>query len=515
MGDTPRERGGLPVVDTLRRPKMEEASPQRKYDSDDHETDTSGSDSGDEEDSRDQQLTERLKEAVGDIVCNKNDFTNDEDIERWLEKYDGDLEKHVDHKGNILHQMVDEARDKNENVKHALEVLAMRYPQLLNENRTRDMNQTPVFLAVLHMKPRMVSALIRGLRNSNAAPQDVKESVSRKLVEGETCLHLAIKTKLKESAIQDLLSIAPPDVLGCQDNDGRTPLHHAVKYDDCGAHKRSETVREMLRMATSASLATKDCLGNSLFLYHVETEKKFKEEQKRNEATRREDKENQKRQEMRTESLKLGDKPVDTDEIRPPGQLDDARSTEKQQSRLVKFDPKTDASKRDYRSGIKRGIEVFKSAEKEGRLYSATTTGPDDVSEKGVRPNQGAHREPAPHPLGLHDSETRNASRKSSPKGMRGLDWEKDEERKKIERKKEWLNSRKEEETPAKERKDKSREGKRESKNRGETDKMSSTRLSDRSAKIKKEIKLSCMRKMSPMETSEVIYGDNPEGECL
>lgn len=518
MDITSQESEGLPAVDRLRQSKTEEGPAQKKYDSDDHDTDSSASNSDDEEDSREQQLADQLKEAVRDIIDSKINFANHDSIEPWLKKYDGILERQADHKGNIMHQTIDEARDKNENVESALEVLATRYPRLLDENQTRDTNRTPIFLAVSQGKSRMISALIRGLQASSPTPQDVMKSVSEKRVEGETCLHLAIKTKLKESAIRNLLSIAPPEVLGLRDNDGRTPLHHVVKYHDCGIHKRLETVREMLRMATSGSLAKKDNSGNSLFLYHLETSEQFKydlAEQKRNEAESRVDKDNPIRQDIKTESFKLGDRPVEMDGIRPSGQLDDVKSTEKQQPRLTKSDPKTEASKRDYRSGSKRGAEAVKTAEKEVRFNTATISSAGDVSERLVRSNQGVPREPSLHLLSTYDTEPRNTSRRSSPKGTRGQDCEKDEERKKIEKRRELLNRKEEETLPPKARKDKSRESKRESKNRREADRMSSDRLSERSEKIKQEIKLSCMRKMSPMETSEVIYGENPTGEYI
>ncbi|CAN8104024.1 unnamed protein product [Discula destructiva] len=531
------------------------ATPHR---GDSEDEDDSASDT-DEENSKETQVERHLKIAVENIVARVSenhkpvwDFTTDQGRDKFLNDNRGILDKVSKTKGNILHMIVEDGKDKTgyEHIMHALSTIVGCFPHLLDQElNTR---HAPIFQAVQSNKPYMVSAMVEGFEKAFKASRNGKDEAARRvlgrLVEGETCLHLAIKNSLKETAIQALVAIATEDLLSIQDRQGRTPLHLAVNYQDCGIFQRIDTIREIVRKSNNA-LILQDNSGHSAFLHHLATREKYEDElSKQNKEGVApkilEDTPTSRRLEVKLGHERLRNRPIKPDEVEPPMPPSDGNPEiiEKYaQPRFAKADLKT----KDYSVGVRdmESPEVL-------AVRPNQSTRRDDLPASGIyrqrtsQINEGGCENvfrgssPAHHKVvGLRSSEaltegqedttaknqTRSTLHAVADHNIAELEWRKEKARRRAReaKTKAELDAAKAElketverdgaeleEYEALRHSKESREQRRKIREAARTDPHV---LRECSETIQLELKLNCMRKRTPEETSKILYGRNPE----
>ncbi|KAK8054802.1 hypothetical protein PG993_000029 [Apiospora rasikravindrae] len=261
-----------------------EAFDEDEEDEEEKETD------GHDEKAEEQKLDERLNSAVQHILQDSNAkyaLENTEGCQRFVDDYQDVLGETAGSKGNILHRLIYNLTSmrsgQHKPLETAVAMIVQRYPKLLEMYESPDHKDTPLYAAILKSQPGMVLALMRGFKSSNSSPDLLRDVLGIRMKGESTCLHIAFEKSLDERAIQAMLEFADDAVLAAQNSNGLTPLHLAVNFEDCSDARR-ETIFQMLRMANRA-LSIRSRSKLSVYQYHIKT-RTIKHAEARDELTR-------------------------------------------------------------------------------------------------------------------------------------------------------------------------------------------------------------------------------------
>ncbi|KAI1115066.1 hypothetical protein F5Y14DRAFT_144488 [Nemania sp. NC0429] len=503
-------------------------------------------------------IDEDLKEACEILLSNappvekENDFTVEGNLQRFVEEWREDFGKTVGNDGNILHRLILKGEegdiDRLDHLKEAITLIVSDHPHLLWQDQTKNEKQTPLWLAIKKKEASMVMAFMDGLKRSGKASlRGIHDALRQPVDPQRRCmLHWAIDENLSNEAIEALLVYVTDDILLTRDINGHTPLHSAVTYGDCTAD-RVGVIRHMLRHANHA-LSVVDKSEHSIYAHHLRTRKlwldkaakdavirKAQRDKEAKDAVEEFKKAQQSKEQSKDQTAPDPKSEMKTVATRTPlaSDVDPKRADKSQQSAPFKqLDPKSESSKRGYDSqkeghygGSKRGQDA-RDLDRNQMTYrgprnSNQQEGSVDGDPSGLGPgrdprmNQGSRREPPSDP-------TPGINRTLSAKGEGQIDhWvrRQDEEIEEGQRGTEQKppagsarRRRQRDETTARAAQEKrKRRDAMEKTNAREQAKRRPEILKQNSETVMLEIKLRCMRTLSPRETAKILYGNNPE----
>ncbi|KAF3022969.1 hypothetical protein E8E14_008762 [Neopestalotiopsis sp. 37M] len=457
------------------------------------------------------------------------DFSRDGELKKYYHEWknwfglDGD-------EGNILHRVMkkmDEGDiDQQGHLKDAIIMIVEAHPQLIWTDQRGHDNTMPLWLAVEKKRDKLIMAFMKGLEKSQrTVSHDMREALKQPVgSQGRTVIHKGIEINLDEVAIQAILDYASEDILALKDTQGRTPLHLAVNYGDCTAD-RVVTIRKMLQRCRS-SLTITDNSDDSIYIYHLRTEDEWKTQISLKEASdAKAIKQDATKVDPKLESkgLMTGSRAQQENERDPKGANKAKQSQSHKQRDHDEVPRRNIDTQKEARHGSKRIPEAYEQdksipTNREARTMQhgegVPNRGTLDIGmDQHPRPNQGSRREPASSPttglsrtlsfqpdmeggqraqsLKNQDNEAETAGQ-SPRRGARTGVYDERREKERLKRKK-----RRDEENKIKER---------------ERAKRTKEELEKNSKSVKLEIKLRCMRTLSPKQTSKVLYGNNSNG---
>ncbi|KAK5630200.1 hypothetical protein RRF57_005915 [Xylaria bambusicola] len=427
-------------------------------------------------------------------------------LPRYFQDWEESWKKTAGKDGNILHRLLLSCQKEDINrirhLKDAVVFIVKSYPPLLWANQTKDNHDSPLWLAVKQKEAAMVTAFMQGLKEARQSRLPQLESLLRKPVdpEGRCMLQWAIDKNLEEDAIQAMLVHASDDGLSVQDINGRTPLHAALTYWDC-TNDRVQTIQQMIARANNALCIT-DNLGRSIYAHHLWTQQQWLE-------GRRLIEEKGKQEEKIV--LPEGQSVKDTSIIGPKSTLKTAIGQSPMGSDLKKpKDPQASKQQDDIAEAPKRIL-----ANQIDGVYSGNKDPGSYKVEKSSRPNQGSRRDAAPAPSPI-TTRTPTFDMQDQPNRSIPSRTERDELKKaEQETKARGRGQRGEEKKARAEERARKRKDEQERLKAREAEKRKPEILEANSQLVRLEIKLRCMRMLSPKETARILYGRNLKGEPL
>lgn len=249
----------------------------------------------------------------------------------------------VDEQQNLLHILANidkESLPSWEQQEHLVRIL-VRLPGNLLAERDGD-NKTPLYIAASKAKRKY-----KLLRAMAEAHDNIDSVLGIRCFNMETCLHVAIRKMVPQTHVLYLISLAGPETLCVQDNQGNTPLHVAVDYALC-VDDHLKIVQALIAKSDAAmDLVNKK--GMSPYRYHEETcvdalnkAKKAQDAEARRDARENDQRSNQGR----------SDRPAAEPPYRPQ------KSTPSQDLPKPLQNPTTDAAPGKYGAGPTRGMAV-------------------------------------------------------------------------------------------------------------------------------------------------------------
>ncbi|KAI0857380.1 hypothetical protein F4860DRAFT_489975 [Xylaria cubensis] len=422
------------------------------------------------------------------------DFTAPDSLKAFFDEWGYCFKRTVGKEGNILHRLLLNCEegdiDRMTHLRDAVTTIVQRHPFLLWKSRTRHDDDSPLWLAIKQKEATMVMAFMEGLKQSNRRQASELKTLLKQPVDPErrSMLQWAIEKNLEEDAIQAMLAHVSDDTLLVQDMNGRTALHAALAYGDCTTD-RVRTVQQMILQSNSA-LGVVDKLGRSIYAYHLWTQKQWLERKRLLEEKAEKE-----------EKIKLSNKYPDRDlsDIDPKSA---SKITFAQTSLDKNIDPKRALSQQsDFKNEITKGSLDNQTEINYGKSGLQ--------ADKTLRSNQGFRREPLPEPTPII---RRTSKLQDQPERIPSSINEKDE-RKIAEQKRKAQSRRRrnaEENAQAAEKNQKRKDEQEKAKAREEA-KRHPTVLEANSQTVRLEIKLRCMRTLSPKETARILYGRNSE----
>lgn len=158
-----------------------------------------------------------------------------------------------------------------------LRLLVQQYPELLED---RDTGGRGALDYAIEMK---LEWFIVAVLDSEIPEKNWQIVLTPKKTRGEqgsarpNCIHTAITIGLKPSLTVRLIEKASGDMLAAQDDNGLTPLHHAVEYSRCTKERR-KIVRALLEHGDGAlDKRTGTDAALSVYRYHIATRKQHDE----------------------------------------------------------------------------------------------------------------------------------------------------------------------------------------------------------------------------------------------
>ncbi|KAK4080975.1 hypothetical protein Trihar35433_2080 [Trichoderma harzianum] len=179
----------------------------------------------------------RFREACREIKDIRRHFDESE-VDEFFTKY-GDVINQCSNKttANLLHTLVDVVTHNEVQPEH-IEILVRRvvenFPDLLTHPNEETYN--PIFLAIKASHDELVDYMITTCASKTGDTphgQSLNDALSMKMKDGKTCLHLAITKRLSPRTIKALIEYASDEALAVQDDDGKTPMHHATLFKSC------------------------------------------------------------------------------------------------------------------------------------------------------------------------------------------------------------------------------------------------------------------------------------------
>jgi hypothetical protein len=223
---------------------------------------------------------ERFKAASREIKM-KGRFGSEDDVEQFLSQYDDVASKPVaklEGKGNLLHALVEAVKHTDgldpEDVELLVRRMVGKWPSLLKDVN-RD-GHNPVFMAIRDSQHKLVDYMISACTDADCLNGALKEKAQG----GHTCLHAALKEKLNPRTTRTLVERASDEVLAVQDDQGRTPMHYAVSFAQCGESRTALIAlfidRDLKALENSARtqqtfLDLRSKLGRSVYREHEYT----------------------------------------------------------------------------------------------------------------------------------------------------------------------------------------------------------------------------------------------------
>lgn len=179
----------------------------------------------------------RFREACREIKDIKRHFDESE-VNGFFTKY-GDVVNQRSNKTmtNLLHTIVDVVTHNEVQPKH-IEILIRRvvekFPDLLTHSHEEVYN--PIFMAIKASHNELVDYIVTtcsSMKRETLHGQSLNQALSMKMKDGKNCLHLAIEKQLRPRTIKALIEHASDEALAVQDENGRTPMHHATLFESC------------------------------------------------------------------------------------------------------------------------------------------------------------------------------------------------------------------------------------------------------------------------------------------
>lgn len=285
---------------------------------------------------REETLEEGLEKARG-VIKKKRRFITEEDVEEFLDEFrevaGRSSSKAV---GNLLHVLVEVVKHNDvepNGVELLVRQLVKRFPDLLRY--TDNHGQNPIFMAIKNLQDELINYMISACvedKGDETAAICLRDALSMKQG-GKTCLHAALREKVKARTIRMLFENAPDEALEVQDEHQKTPMHHAVAFSKC-----TDTRTELIQFLIQRDLSARSTKGRSektfLDLLDHKGSSVFREHQKtRINTTSRWEKENQLAEGNKRDQValsKTGDRPTtkDPESMGSTGDLNSAASAE-------------------------------------------------------------------------------------------------------------------------------------------------------------------------------------------
>ncbi|KAL7940996.1 hypothetical protein V8C42DRAFT_336141 [Trichoderma barbatum] len=178
----------------------------------------------------------RFNAACREIKDAKRVFIETE-VDHFFSHYPGDICQFASSKGNLLHALVNVVTHneiKPQNIECLVRRLVENFPGLLNSPNEEGYN--PVFMAIKASHYELVDYMVTAcaaMKREALHEQSLNNALSDKMKDGKTCLHLAIEKDLNAETIKALVENASDKGLTMQDDDGKTPMHHATQFKRC------------------------------------------------------------------------------------------------------------------------------------------------------------------------------------------------------------------------------------------------------------------------------------------
>ncbi|PYH81025.1 subtilisin-like protein [Aspergillus uvarum CBS 121591] len=227
------------------------------------------SDSGSDGDSDDSSVTESLRcvkrrfENIRAALRKKTISLNDRDQFHQFVRDNEDILDGIGENGTLLHYLVEDARDKRFTRYEPLVVYLVRhYPVLLT--RKDDCERTILPWAIQKRRHDLVHCIC------DHHPQ-IGEVIAIQGLKSQNCLHVAIQEGVRSALILELVKLASLETFLALDNEGNTPLHHAVAYERC-TEAGLRVVQALLNRCDKAVDAQSSTVRRlSPYLYHLFT----------------------------------------------------------------------------------------------------------------------------------------------------------------------------------------------------------------------------------------------------
>ncbi|KAI1125622.1 hypothetical protein F5Y10DRAFT_246719 [Nemania abortiva] len=451
----------------------------------------------------------------------RRSFSEPGELEGFLDDWSDCLGKTVGKEGNILHRLLQHWEEKDiEKMPHlrdAVTSIVEKYPLLLWQTSAEHKSDSPLWQAISQKEAITVVAFMEGLKRSSKNRSPELESFLKQPVDLDqrSILQLAIEMHLEEEAIQAIASHVTNDALSVRDTNGRTALHAALTYGDC-TDDRVCTIKQMILQSSSA-LGVVDKYGRSLYAHHLWSKQRWLEQKRQLEEKGR-------REEKATSSNKPAMNPKSASKTAmgqtPPNNDIDPKA--KQSIAPGLSDSKDEAtnsglddpikgvydSKRDPGSRTADNVDILSYNPLAPSIQEWSVDG-GTQGNRVLRSNQGFRREPIPdlnpiirrtQSIKLQDQLDREPSSRSQE------DERKIAEQNAKRRSGRRMNAEKKAQLAEKKLKRKHDEDRAKAK---EQAKRQPHILEANSQKVQLEIKLRCMRTLSPKETARILYGNN------
>ncbi|KAF5011780.1 hypothetical protein FDECE_2147 [Fusarium decemcellulare] len=227
-------------------------------------------------------------EAARRVIRDQRDFTSQAKEDEFFYQF-ADITTRSSSKaaGNLLHVLIEVVKHNGlrpENVERLARRLVEESPDLLWYKNKE--GQTPILMAIRTCQDRLLDYMMSTcVKNKDRKIfRECLHSALSAEQDGKTCLHAAFNEKLKPTTMRMLIENASDEALGIRDHTGKTPMHHAVLFQQC-TDARSELIDLFIQRDSSArsnkSKSEKTFLdlldqdGYSIYREHQNTKKSF------------------------------------------------------------------------------------------------------------------------------------------------------------------------------------------------------------------------------------------------
>ncbi|KAJ4111451.1 hypothetical protein NW768_011804 [Fusarium equiseti] len=177
---------------------------------------------------------------------------------------------------NILYHL---ASSRSANASHdwLFQYAACHFPALLREFDSDNGPGGPIMKAIHTKKDHFITAVL----DSDVDREQLAQAIALTDHSKRNCIHVALKSTLPTDVIIKLIEAASEETLCKQDRDELTPLHYAVDYERC-TKDRLPVVEALIKRSDKAFDIKSEKPGlRSVFLYHINSRKNYKEPKKR------------------------------------------------------------------------------------------------------------------------------------------------------------------------------------------------------------------------------------------
>ncbi|KAJ8131774.1 hypothetical protein O1611_g1849 [Lasiodiplodia mahajangana] len=238
-------------------------------------------------------LEERFKTAIA-WIKNKGKFTKESDVDDFFHKF-GDVVGQSSGKdaGNLLHALIEIVKHtdaiKPEHVEPLIRRLVKKHPELLIYVNQHGYN--PIFMAIKEsvaikkhadqLLKYMISECVDNIHQATYSESlNAALSMQVKSQNNESCLHVALQSKLLPDTTAMLIQNASEEALSAQDTSMKTPMHYAIAFSKCTKRRVKlislfiardlESIQRKLPLAKTF-LDLTDNKGSSVYLEHLKS----------------------------------------------------------------------------------------------------------------------------------------------------------------------------------------------------------------------------------------------------